>query len=72
VVHRGQTQDRERMHRVVKREIEEERRRQECADNGDPCAAKPPSKLNEADDEERRKRECAERGGPCVPNPKPA
>lgn len=69
-VHRAQTQDRERMHRLVKREIEEERRRKECSDNGGPCVVKPPSVVmaNETDDE-RRKRECAEAGGPCVIKP---
>ena len=41
VVHQNQTKDRERMHRVVRREIDEERRRRECAESGGPCDAKP-------------------------------
>jgi hypothetical protein len=66
VVHEGQSSDRERMHKLVKREIEEERRKKECAENGGPCEWKPAKKETE---EERRKRECAEAGGPCQVKP---
>ena len=41
-VHRSQDVDRARMHRAVEREIEEERRRRECAENGGPCDVAPP------------------------------
>jgi hypothetical protein len=45
VVHRNQSLDRERMHRLVKKEIDEEKRKKECAENGGPCVVKPPAKV---------------------------
>lgn len=70
VVHKGQTTDRERMHRLVRAEIEAERRRKECAENGGPCEYKESRFVGETE-EERRKRECAEAGGPCQAKPQP-
>lgn len=43
-VHKAQTDDRERMHRLARRDIEEDRRKRECAENGGPCDAKPPAR----------------------------
>ena len=68
IVHSDQTKDRARMHRQVQREIEEERRKRECAESGGPCQAKPLNKPAETD-EERRRRECAEAGGICELKP---
>ena len=65
IVHSDQNKDRERMHRLVKKEIDEERRKRECAENGGPCDAKPRTET----EDERRRRECAESGGPCDAKP---
>ena len=40
-VHRTQELDRARMHRAVERDVEEERRRKQCAESGGVCELKP-------------------------------
>jgi len=40
VVHKTQLEDRQRMHQAVKRDLEDERRKRECAENGGPCLPK--------------------------------
>ena len=43
-VHREQQTTKQKMHRQVLKDIEEERRKLECAMAGGPCEAKPPGK----------------------------